>query len=389
MKIGILAPRHLELNKSFGKSTSMLYPAVGNFGNLLFRSAVQEHVRDFDWINWGGSPKEASEKFDLIVLPLANLLTPWADEDLKAWASTTAKFLKDAQLPIMALGMGAQADIGDDSRLSICPEIIGLARVISEHSLSIGVRGEFSADVLKAIGVKNTTVIGCPSNFLSESNSLGMQIQKRQNEGAPDRIVFTGKDFDFQSTTLHRSVQRRLFDYAELHDGFYIVQAEEAAVRLTRRDSGIPESIPYRDKLRNYLRPWDSEDVFSKRLSKRFISLPHVAGWLEFLSSVDLSVGMRIHGSIAATQAGTPNLTIIHDMRTYELCETIGLPFVTMEKFVSDSYLGDTVGWCGFNGKLYDAKRVSLAQEYKGIFSANGLKCHLPFKFRKAKPKSQ
>ena len=381
MNVGLLSPSHSELVSSYGKPTKDLYPAVGNLGNLLFREAVAEHVNTFVRTDGSIDPKEASEEFDIIVMPLANMLTPWVGQGMKLWATATADFLEGAKLPVMALGVGAQANRDASPRLALGPEITRLIRVISDHSATIGVRGEFSADVLKEIGVENTSVVGCPSNFLSVTADLGSRIQKKQENRPPHRLVFTGKDFDFNSMGIHQHVQRRLLDYTELHGGFYVVQAEEAAIRLTRMDRDMPDSVAYRSNLRDYLRPWESNEEFGRRVSQRFISFPNVAGCLEFLSSIDLSVGMRIHGSIAATQAGVPSLTIAHDMRTLELCETLGLPNITPESFYGDSSLADSVERHQFNGAEYNRKRIELATVYQSIYHANGLVCHFPFDF--------
>lgn len=379
MRVCILAPPHFELHKSFDKPTRSLEPAVVNLGNLLFREAVAEHVGAAEWGEESLDPRQASEQFDVLVMPLANMLSPWAPPDWAHWASSMAGFLEQAQLPVMALGMGAQANLNDHPRLSLGPEITRLARAISDQSIAIGVRGEFTASVLESIGIRNTVVIGCPSNFLSTTSDLGLRTQAKQEVGPPERLVFSGRDFDFASTHLQRSAQRRLLDYTELHNGFYVVQAETAAIQQTRHDRHDPQAAAYRSGLRRYLRPWQSDDQFRRLMSRHFISFLQVSGWLEFLSSADLHVGMRIHGSIAATQASTPSLTIAHDMRTLELCQTLGLPYTSVQRFCESSDLADAVQPNPFLGREYDKRRMELAESYRDIYLANGLQCNLAF----------
>lgn len=375
MTAALLAPRHLEVQRSFDKKTPLLLPAAVNLGNLLFRSAVADHVRDFEWVDESMNPKEVADRYEIVVLPLANLLTPWSTGGLGAWATSAADFLEAVGLPVMALGMGAQARLGDHSDLGLSDEIVKLARVISEHSISIGVRGEFTADVLAGVGIRNTVIIGCPSNFISQSPALGGTIQTKQEAGVPGRIVFSGRDFDFRSSDLHRKAQTRLLDQAELHRGFYVIQAQQEAIRLTRRDRRDSAADSYRDQLRRYLRPWNSDDQFRSLIDQRFLSFPSTHAWLEFLSSADLHVGMRIHGSIAATQAGTPSVTVLHDSRTQELCETIGLPSISVEEFCDATCLPEIVERHAFDGKRYDDRRRQLAETYTQLYAANGLKC--------------
>jgi hypothetical protein len=44
------------------------------------------------------------------------------------------------------------------------------------------------------------------------------------------------------------------------------------------------------------------------------------------------SYGTRLHGNMAAMIAGTRALWIVHDMRTKELCDHFGLPFVELKE---------------------------------------------------------
>ena len=45
-----------------------------------------------------------------------------------------------------------------DEILNLSDEIVWWARSVSERCVSMGVRGEFTADVLKALGIKNVDV---------------------------------------------------------------------------------------------------------------------------------------------------------------------------------------------------------------------------------------
>lgn len=378
-RVAILAPSHAELSGSFHKPTSALNPAVNNLGNLMFRYAVSLHLRDFDYIDDSMNPDVIREKFDIIVMPLANLLHPWASS-WESWAAHTRQFIEACALPLVPLGMGAQALAGQsDPDIELPAFICDLAHCISDHSSTISVRGTFTAQVLAYIGISNTTVTGCPSNFIAQTTTLGANIADRNSLQFPQRICVSGNDFYTNRQGVEKDAQRKLLDYVELHDAFYLVQAPEELIALTRQDHGSEVGKDRLEDLRLYLRPSYSSERFHSLIRKRFISIPAVESWLEFSAGCDLYIGMRIHGAMAAIQSGTMPVCITHDRRTEELCETMLIPNITASEFITKSDLFDVVDHADFNGASYDIRRAQLAKTYRNIYTLNGLECHLPF----------
>ncbi|QYG04239.1 polysaccharide pyruvyl transferase family protein [Massilia sp. NP310] len=377
-RIAILAPSHSELEASFHKPTSKLNPAVDNLGNLMFRYATSMHVRDFEYIDDSMAPEMIREKFDVIVMPLANLLHPWATS-WENWAMHTRKFIEECGLPLVPVGMGSQALSGQqDPNIGLPEFICDLARCIADHSITIGLRGSFTAEVLDAIGVRNVVVTGCPSNFISPNMTLGRDIESRSAVEFPQRLCVSGNDFYVSRTGVEQDAQRKLLDYVELHDAFYLVQAPEELVALTRRDHLSHLGQSRLEELRRYLRPSYVSSRFNELVRKRFLSIPALESWLEFSAGCDLYIGMRIHGAMAAIQAGTLPICITHDRRTEELCETMSIPSIAISEFVQKSDLFDVVEHVKFDGAAYDARRIQLAHIYREIYAANGIPCHLP-----------
>lgn len=378
-RIAILAPSHKELSGSFSKLTRDLNPAVNNLGNLMFRYATSRHVGDFEYIDDSMSPEIIREKFDIIVMPLANLLHPWASS-WESWAEHTRKFIEACSLPLVPLGMGSQALAGQkDPNIGLPSFICDLAHCISEHAITIGVRGAFTAEVLSSIGIENTTVMGCPSNFISPRATLGKDIEIRNSVGFPQRICISGNDFYTNRHGVEQDAQRKLLDYVELHDAFYLVQAPEELIALTRQDHLTEVGTERIEALRHYLRPSYTNARFTELIRKRFLSIPAIESWLEFSAGCDLYLGMRIHGAMAAIQSGTLPICITHDRRTEELCETMLIPSITAHDFSLKSDLFDVVKSSNFEGSNYDERRMQLAKVYKGIYRANQIECHLPF----------
>jgi polysaccharide pyruvyl transferase WcaK-like protein len=53
-----------------------------------------------------------------------------------------------------------------------------------------------------------------------------------------------------------------------------------------------------------------------------------VGEWLDYASTVDLTLGSRLHGAIAALIAGRPALLVTHDSRTKEMAIQAGIPSI-------------------------------------------------------------
>lgn len=96
--------------------------------------------------------------------------------------------------------------------------------------------------------------------------------------------------------------------------------------------------------------------------------------WQEFLKKEQftLSVGCRFHGNMMSYLAGIPTLWIVHDSRTYELCETMKLPYVNIEKATTFKECERFAENCIYNEKFYENRR-KMCQIYNDFLMENGL----------------
>jgi polysaccharide pyruvyl transferase WcaK-like protein len=106
---------------------------------------------------------------------------------------------------------------------------------------------------------------------------------------------------------------------------------------------------------------------------QRFRVFFDAGAWLEFLSTVDLAVGARLHGNLLAVQAATPGVCIHHDARTEELCRTTALPGVSVKEFLSARRPRDLVELAAFDGGAFDRMRATLAREYRRLLVESGV----------------
>jgi hypothetical protein len=219
--------------------------------------------------------------------------------------------------------------------------------------------------------VRNTVVIGCPSNFINPAPTLGAAVESELRRQRFERLAVTAGDL----TPAHRQVERRLFGWLLRRGGAYICQSHPALISVGRDRLGeVPPADV--DRIRRCLQSAPRRLPRAKFLAAardRFRVFFDAGAWLEYLTTFDLAVGARIHGNLLAVQAGTPGVCVYHDARTQELCQTIGLPHVSVAQFLSVQRPEELVELNGFDGTTYDRRRSALAREYRGLLVEGGV----------------
>jgi hypothetical protein len=364
-RVGIFFGGLGSVPDSYLMSTAVLLGVVGrNSGNLAFQYAVNRHIASAKTpVGFGSDPSWVRERCDVLVIPSSNQVNPVED----SWVLKAADFIEAADLPCIAVGLGAQAaTLHDEIKLS--DGTLRYLQAISSHSEAIGVRGDYTASVLSKYGIKNTVVIGCPSNFLHPSPTLGATIEQKISDGHLHRLVMT----DIERRIRREDLDRKLFDWIVQSHGTYVCQSDPVLTCLAR---GRREEASSADVERMYRWLVDvgahenhtaapSLDSFANYFRAFF----DIGAWLEFLSGYDLSIGVRFHGNLLAIQAGIPGLCIAHDARTQELCTTTALPCVSIEQVMNSHHVQDIVHATSFDGAVYDARRTSLSQAYRNLF---------------------
>ena len=336
-----------------------------NVGNLVFQYAVADHLREpFGHVHWGSDPDVVRSSFDVLVLPEANAANPYWD-----W-SDRAEWIERCDLPVVVVGLGAQArSLGE--QVVLRAGTVRYLRALSERSEQIGVRGPFTADVLAGIGVDNTAVIGCPSNFISANERPGADLLQRYS-GTPDRISVAAGS----TVRSLRPVERALAAWAFDSGGLVFPQSGPA---IAAQVGSGRSAAAARRKLFAFQRPpsqWHPAGWrrFRTENARRSMIVPDVERWMELLKTCDLSVGTRFHGNMVAFQAGVPAVWLTHDARTEEMCEVMGLPALPASRFDPRWSPDELLGAVDFDADAHDRKhRVELRRAYLGLFESAGV----------------
>ncbi|MBB3899480.1 polysaccharide pyruvyl transferase family protein [Roseococcus suduntuyensis] len=230
--------------------------------------------------------------------------------------------------PVVALGVGAQA--ASYRRLSLPEGSVAFWRLVAEKSASLGVRGEYSAEVLAALGIHNTRIIGCPSFYRSgaptrpirpvqaRAGRLGLTLNRHlQGEYTP-------------SQGLSQIAQRRLLAEVARRPGSRLYaqgEREEMLLALgapTRRAERLREVLG--------LHGLADDPRVAQLLGRHMAAHIDIESWAEDLAAhVDVVLGLRLHGNVMALQQGIPAIPIVYDTRTREMADLFELPAIEMQ----------------------------------------------------------
>jgi hypothetical protein len=232
--------------------------------------------------------------------------------------------LERCRIPVVAFGIGAQAP--RYGAVPVSDQTRRVLQLIADRSTSLGCRGQFTVDTLKAMGIRNAEPIGCPSLF--RLNQRGLRIAWREGE-PPRRIGFTiargMAGMYCEDPNRARVSQLALLAHLQAAYDVYVICQNEKAEKIYfyRAYERIEEA---RALLRGTLwgveaHPW-LEDLYWRRMF--FGTSP--AAYEAMARFCDMFIGYRLHGNIMALSVGKPAIYQTYDSRTRELVEHFDIP---------------------------------------------------------------
>ncbi|HEX8044298.1 polysaccharide pyruvyl transferase family protein [Rhizobium sp.] len=338
-----------------------------NTGNTLFQRAMWDLVKG-PKISAGPGVLPAEklrEIVDVLVIPAANQINPHFN--MKVWAD----YVEVADLPCVVVGLGAQSD---DPFLPaeelVLPEAVRrFARTISEKSQVIGVRGEFTKRVLASIGVNNTVVTGCPSQTLNLRVS-GEQIA-RNLDRAKSSIDLTVAILGGTLQEYTRSVEKTLYSAVKsMRNHICVYQTEPRILRFLHERYVDDDARLFITWMNGLVRPDLKIDQFFYYLATQGRFYSDARSWIDAMRRMDLAIGMRIHGAVAAIQAGRLGICVAFDSRTLELARTMGVPYILAQDVKEGQSLKDLLDIVHFDANDFEEKRQRNIAAIMEIVSA-------------------
>ena len=302
-----------------------------NVGNLLFSDSVHKMLdtpgtevtsngirttRFTDkWV------ARTNAEYDVFVVPLANAFRPAFHAGLDRLSAA----IEQLTIPVVVVGVGAQVGADYDTQVlaPMAESVKRFARTVLDHSATIGVRGELTADYLADLGFHDTEVIGCPSMFRYGGTLPSMR--KPEGLDATSRIALNLSPDAVDVGDVPGLVDRVSSHFPELT---YFAQDTTDAELLFWGDTSVESG---------------RQDAFPRLLSHPLFQKGKVVvpldtqTWIGELASHDFAFGTRIHGNIAALLAGTPAVVLAHDSRTLELARYFDIPHRLLADLPNDT----------------------------------------------------
>lgn len=302
----------------------------GNTGNLLFRHGIASSVIDeLTPCHWSeGQDLARQQHFDAIILGAANWLNTYHDNGNEK----RARILRGLNKSTICIGLGIQHSERTSKKLIFPDATIEFLNVLRELQATVLVRDEFTYDQCLHYGLSNVAVIGCPSNFIDLSQGQSAALSsKSASKNLFGKIAlnhgYLRKDI--------RSHDSALIPFVRETGGHYIVQDNLNGEIELALASGGSASLSGRSRLQRIFTPFSNGSVLCPGLVKADVNLMvyfNALEWIEDLRSCSVVLGTRIHGCIAALQAGTPSVITTIDSRTEGLAETLGIPRVALSR---------------------------------------------------------
>jgi len=352
----------------FDSVADRLAQTGGNTGNQLIAYGLMKPLvcDDVSW-DFHIGPERVSAEYDLILIAAANFLFPGFD------FGGMADFIEQTDLPVAIVGLGAQSK-DYSPRIPLKPGTERLMRVVAERAPIIGVRGAFTAQVLEEMNIRNVQIIGCPSYYMNgEGDPLACNraLSEKPKIAVNASRDVVGHAFDAQKM---REVVASLIQEAIRYDGIFVAQTEREEMVLAT-GSNDTETGAALEKLGAYFADSVPDVKLLKTWAKEHSRVYwSVEQWIDDMRELDLVVGTRFHGAMAALLAGTPAFVFCHDTRTSEMSEFLGVPSASIEAVerIELREVYDRIDPDHFN-----ARRAELFPAYKRFLEVNGLQHRL------------
>lgn len=355
----ILANTIAPLENRKGRSPGckeMIQRCGANTGNACFVDAMYQQL-DFEREIVCNDIEADSQEDVVYVLPASN----WINNDGKVLGEIFLR-LEKANVRLAVLGLGIQMERNqktDDFIKELSAETITALKILSEHSVCIGIRGGITGEVLDRLSIHNWQIIGCPS-FYEPYRKMGTIKLK---EASVDKICYNTKP---GLENEHKLIEMALSSNAPIvlqaMSDLPLTLTEGKAIEQRLLDDRYPGAEFNVWELENYIR--DSGHIFYNR-----------DDWSRYLieNNVTFSTGGRFHGNMMAFSNGIPAVWIVHDKRVKELVDAMNLPFIYYDALEDMDTPDKLLDICHYDDKFIH-NYEKMGEAYVSFLDKNGIR---------------
>ena len=257
-------------------------------------------------------------EYDYVFLRGSNYLHSTMD-----WENAPA-VLSKLRLPIIAFGIGAQAP--SKGPLVLNEGTRRVLAIIAERSVSLGVRGAYTADVLWSQGIRNARIIGCPTVF--RNNDPNLRIDLPPLERVRDVAYTLRREVDpsyAQDLPRYLDTQRdTILDLSRRFNLDVLAQGEVEEKNILWGDAEQRGRMVAKLREENWLR--GEGDPLERLYATNLFYADSVAEFERKLRAKDLVLGYRLHGNLLGLANRVPSVYFTYDSRTAEFAETLQIP---------------------------------------------------------------
>lgn len=239
-------------------------------------------------------------------------------------------WLDKLDLPVLCLGVGAQS--ATRRQITLPPESLRIWSMIADRCASIGVRGSFTAQVLNDNGIKNVEIVGCPTLFRSRNPHLRLRNTPYSEISTVSFSIRRETDPAYTSDipaflARQKGIIERL---AHSFDLFLTAHGEIEEKIIFYKD---PVRLAEAHALLRQQNWFGGEDCVMRRLYETRLFFTGIVGHLDqFMSTMDATIGYRVHGVLPALAQGIPGILLDYDARSAELAETLDIPLLSPQQ---------------------------------------------------------
>lgn len=198
-------------------------------------------------------------------------------------------------------------------------ELVWLLKMLAERN-ELGVRGEYDADALNKVGIKNVRIIGCPSLYYHMNRDFCIDTSKTE-------VNSINLNFSTDFGNLGIS-QRYAVDVHWPFLKYFIDLWEKGDIHLdfTMQKPPFAEAVDIHSILLSY----GEVHPFYTACGRYYYS---AKDFIDGISKNHFSIGTRFHGNIAAILAGVPTLMVNIDKRMEEMNRFYHIPSINISEF--------------------------------------------------------
>lgn len=259
-----------------------------------------------------------NNEYDYAFLRGSNYLHPAMD-----WENAP-RVLSRLRIPVLAFGIGAQAP--SKGALVLNDATRRVLSMIAERSVSLGVRGAYTAEMLWGLGIRNARIVGCPTIF--RNNDPGLRIDLPPLDTVQDVAYTLRREVDVsyaKDTRRYLDLQRdTVLDLAQRFRLDVLAQGEVEEKNILWGDPAQRAKAIATLRHEGWLR--GEADPMERLYDTNLFYADSVAEFEAKVRSKQLVLGYRLHGNLLALANRVPSVYFTYDSRTAEFAETLNIP---------------------------------------------------------------